>query len=69
LCLTGHAEHIEISFYTNITNMQDKWLEQLGKFEKAIVNCSLEGMGAMNDYLRPPSNFCQTLSHFEGGRK
>ena len=32
--------------------MQDKWLEQLGKFEKAIINCPLEGMGAMNDYLR-----------------
>jgi imidazole glycerol phosphate synthase subunit HisF len=26
-------------------------------FEKVIVNCSLEGMGAMNDYLRPPSKW------------
>ena len=62
---TGHAEHIELSFYTNITNMQDKWLEQLGKFEKAIVNCSLEGMGAMNDYLRPPSKWDSVWKNFD----
>lgn len=62
---TGHAEHIELSFYTNITNMQDKWLEQLGKFEKVIVNCSLEGMGAMNDYLRPPSKWDAVWRNFD----
>jgi glutamate-1-semialdehyde 2,1-aminomutase len=62
---TGHAEHIELSFYTNITNMQDKWLEQLGKFEKAIINCSLEGMGAMNDYLRPPSKWDSVWQKFD----
>lgn len=28
------AKNIELSFYTNITNMQDKWLEQLGQFKK-----------------------------------
>ena len=62
---TGHADHIEISFYTNITNMQDRWLEQLGKFEKAIVNCSLEGMGKMNDYLRPPSKWDSVWQKFD----
>ena len=62
---TGHAEHIELSFYTNITNMQDKWLEQLSKFEKVIVNCSLEGMGDMNDYLRPPSKWASVWKNFD----
>lgn len=62
---TGHAEHIELSFYTNITNMQDRWLEQLGKFEKVIVNCSLEGMGEMNDYLRPPSKWESVWKNFD----
>ena len=62
---TGHADHIELSFYTNITNMQDRWLEQLGKFEKVIVNCSLEGMGAMNDYLRPPSKWDSVWKNFD----
>lgn len=61
---TGHAEHIELSFYTNITNMQDRWLEQLGKFERVIVNCSLEGMGDMNDYLRPPSKWDSVWEKF-----
>ena len=43
--------------------MQDKWLEQLSKFERVIVNCS-EGMGEMNDYLRPSSGivFGKTLT-------
>ena len=62
---TGHADHIELSFYTNITNMQDRWLEQLGKFEKVIVNCSLEGMGDMNDYLRPPSKWSSVWKNFD----
>lgn len=61
---TGHAEHIELSFFTNITNMQDKWLEQLSKFERVIVNCSLEGVGDMNDYLRPPSNWDSVWDKF-----
>ena len=62
---SGHADHIELSFYTNITNMQDRWLNQLAKFEKVIVNCSLEGMGAMNDYLRPPSKWDSVWKHFD----
>jgi MoaA/NifB/PqqE/SkfB family radical SAM enzyme len=62
---SGHAEHIELSFYTNITNMQDKWLNQLAKFEKVIVNCSLEGMGDMNDYLRPPSKWASVWKNFD----
>lgn len=62
---SGHANHIELSFYTNITNMQDKWLDQLSKFERVIVNCSLEGMGAMNDYLRPPSKWDSVWQKFD----
>jgi len=62
---SGHASHIELSFYTNITNMQDRWLEQLGKFEKVIVNCSLEGMFEMNDYLRPPSKWASVWKNFD----
>lgn len=62
---SGHAEHIELSFYTNITNMQDKWLEQLSKFERVIVNCSLEGMEEMNDYLRPPSKWNSVWKNFD----
>jgi molybdenum cofactor biosynthesis enzyme MoaA len=62
---TGHSKHIELSFYTNITNMQDKWLEQLSKFERVIVNCSLEGMGEMNDYLRPPSKWTSVWKNFD----
>jgi sulfatase maturation enzyme AslB (radical SAM superfamily) len=59
------AKNIELSFYTNITNMQDKWLEQLGQFKKVIVNCSLEGSGAMNDYLRPPSKWDSVWKNFD----
>lgn len=62
---TGDAGHIELSFYTNITNMQDKWLEQLAQFERVIVNCSLEGMDAMNDYLRPPSKWNSVWKNFD----
>ena len=43
--------------------MQDKWLEQLAQFQRVIVNCPLEGMGQMNDYLRPPSD--PVWKHFD----
>ena len=59
-----YAKNIELSFYTNITNMQDRWLEQLGQFKRVVVNCSLEGMGAMNDYLRPPSKWDSVWKNF-----
>lgn len=62
---TGDAKHIELSFYTNITNMQDRWLQQLSKFERVVVNCSLEGMGTMNDYLRPPSDWNRVWRNFD----
>jgi MoaA/NifB/PqqE/SkfB family radical SAM enzyme len=61
----GYANRISLSFYTNITNMQDRWLHQLGEFENVIVNCSLEGMGAMNDYLRPPSKWDSVWRNFD----
>ena len=47
--------------------MQDRWLEQLGQFKRVVVNCSLEGMGAMNDYLRPPSNWDSVWKNFTSG--
>lgn len=61
----GYAKNIDLSFYTNITNMQDKWLQQLGQFRRVIVNCSLEGTGAMNDYLRPPSKWSSVWEKFD----
>jgi len=45
--------------------MQDKWLAQLSKFEKVIVNCSLEGMFEMNDYMRPPSKWDSVWKNFD----
>jgi len=62
---SGYAKNIELSFYTNITNMQDKWLNQFSQFERVVVNCSLEGMGDMNDYLRPPSQWDSVWAHFD----
>ena len=62
---SGYAKNITLSFYTNITNMQDKWLEQFSQFKHVVVNCSLEGMGEMNDYLRPPSKWDSVWEHFD----
>jgi len=62
---SGYAKNIELSFYTNITNMQDRWLKQFSQFERVVVNCSLEGMGDMNDYLRPPSQWNSVWAHFD----
>jgi len=62
---SGYAKNITLSFYTNITNMQDRWLKQFSQFKQVVVNCSLEGMGDMNDYLRPPSQWDSVWENFD----
>ncbi len=59
------AKNITLQFYTNVTNVNDNWLDELGKFKKVIVSCSLEGSHGMNDYLRHPSDWNTIWDNFK----
>ena len=62
---TDNAKNISLSFYTNMTNLNQNWLEKLEQFKHVVVSCSLEGYGIMNDYLRPPSKWDHIWENFD----
>jgi MoaA/NifB/PqqE/SkfB family radical SAM enzyme len=57
----GHAEHINLEYATNITNIHTKALNIWKNFKSVYFGCSIDGYGAVNDYLRHPSKW----SHIE----
>ena len=65
-CISSdNAKKISLKFYTNMTNLNQNWLEKLKNFKHVVISCSLEGYGKMNDYLRPPSNWEHIWNNFD----
>jgi len=60
----GIQDKVDIMFNTNCTNVQPKWLEQLSKFRRVQINGSIDGIGAMNDYIRAPSKWKNIRENF-----
>ena len=65
----GYQDKISIMFNTNCTNIQQRWLDVISEFTNVQVNASIDGVGAVNDYIRAPShwesiykNFCKIAS-------
>ncbi len=54
---TGHAKHIFLMFNTNCTHLTEEFLELLPQFEFTLVNCSIDGIGPVNDYIREGSEW------------
>lgn len=50
-------KHVTISFNTNLTQLGDKLINKLKLFDKVEIVVSLEGIKAMNDYVRYPSQW------------
>ncbi len=49
---SGHAKNIFLMFNINCTNVQDKFLQYLPHFEFVLINASIDGRGAQNEYIR-----------------
>jgi len=60
----GINDKVDIMFNTNCTNVQPKWLNQLSKFRRVQINGSIDGIGAMNDYIRAPSKWKSIRENF-----
>jgi pyruvate-formate lyase-activating enzyme len=60
----GINDKVDIMFNTNCTNVQPKWLNQLSKFRRVQINGSIDGIGAMNDYIRAPSKWKNIRENF-----
>lgn len=53
----GYAGRIKLSLNTNLTNLKPAFLDAITKFKKVTVNCSLDGMGSVQEYIRYPSKW------------
>lgn len=53
----GAKDKIVFVFNTNMTNVQDRFLTYANQFKQVIINCSIEGIGNVQEYLRYPSKW------------
>jgi hypothetical protein len=53
----GRAPEIELLLNTNCTALSDEFIALLGRFKKATVCASLDGVGAAGEYIRYPSRW------------
>lgn len=49
---SGYAKQIFLMFNVNGTNIQPRFLEVLKHFEFVLINVSIDGFGAVNEYIR-----------------
>ena len=54
---TGHANKITLSYNTNMTTLPDRVFPLWKQFKSVNVMCSIDGYGAVNDYIRDPSKW------------
>jgi len=62
---TGNAAHITMEYNSNITNIPNKVWSLWSEFKKVTIGCSIDGVGAINDYMRFPSKWCQIHANLE----
>ena len=51
------ANKIRLKLTSNLTNIQQRFLDLLHKFNKVEINGSIDGVGEVNNYIRYPSNW------------
>jgi len=56
---------IHLFFNTNCTNLNKRFLSYIEQFDNVSINGSLDGYGAMNDYIRYPANWAAVSTIFE----
>mgnify|MGYP001049264481 CR=1 FL=1 len=53
----GLASGIKLKYNTNLTNAPLRLIERWQHFKFLRLNCSIDGVGELNDYIRPPSKW------------
>mgnify|MGYP001280154116 CR=1 FL=1 len=57
LVSNGKAKDIELWYNTNITNVQDRFINLTNQFKILELRASLDGVDKLNDYIRYPSDW------------
>ena len=53
----GYAKNIQLKFNTNMTNVQKRFVQLMDKFRKVDLTMSIDGVGAVQEYIRAPSKW------------
>lgn len=53
----GLAKNIKLKYNTNLTNVPVRLIEKWRHFAHLRLNCSIDGVGPLNDYIRYPSKW------------
>jgi molybdenum cofactor biosynthesis enzyme MoaA len=53
----GHSQHIRLIITTNGVNVKESFMDLLDQFQKVSITVSVDGHGALDEYLRYPSNW------------
>ena len=61
----GYAHQIEVRYNSNGIELPDRLLELWTHFQKVRFHYSIDSIGAMNDYIRYPSEWSHQLKMFE----
>lgn len=57
------SKNLTLHFTTNLTNLNSKKIEDIKKsFQDFILDCSIDGVGVVNEYLRFPSKWNEILN-------
>lgn len=50
----GLTEKLTLRWSTNLTNFDERFVERAKLFKKVVVDCSIDGFGEVNEYIRSP---------------
>jgi hypothetical protein len=60
---SGYAKGIALSYTTNMTLLPKEVAELWPQFKSVSLNCSIDGYGALNEYIRRPSRWRDVDRH------
>jgi sulfatase maturation enzyme AslB (radical SAM superfamily) len=64
-CIRQGRRDITLFFNTNCTNINPKFFELISQFDVVNINVSIDGVGAVTEYIRAPSKWSQVSKNVE----
>jgi sulfatase maturation enzyme AslB (radical SAM superfamily) len=64
-CIRQGRRDITLFFNTNCTNINPKFFELISQFDAVNINASIDGIGAVTEYIRAPSKWSQVSKNIE----
>ena len=61
----GTAKNIKLKYNTNLTNVPVNLVKKWHHFKRVQLNCSIDGTGNLDRYIRYPSNWNKIVENFE----